>query len=394
MPFPFNTGHKMKLLLITSSFPQNNRISGVFIPDTIHALNSFGVSVHVLTQNCDGRESITNELWPGCFVTYFGWAGGSTPLVEIMKQKAGMFYAFQYLIKALLSGRRICRVWKPDIIFAEWLIPAGFIARILSVLTGTPYCCRALGSDIYTALSGSLLGPLIKNVARNSSLLFADGFDLCRKTSAIAQGKECHFAATARKLENKKSGFSPFDDKGLFTFCSVGRLHQVKGFNFLIRACSILLGKGINFRCYIVGDGEEKEALENLIKSSALEKKVLLTGRLEDGDISDLFRHADCIVIPSLSESIPLVLSEAVNAQKPLIVTNVGDMGFLAEKYNLGYVVEAGNHHLLAEALIKMGNVKLRASFFNKQLYDELSSILSVEAGAKVIFDKIRGMKK
>jgi glycosyltransferase involved in cell wall biosynthesis len=382
----------MKMLLITSSFPQNNRISGVFIPDTIHALNSFGVSVHVLTQNCEGSASITSELWPGCTVTYFGWSGGGTPLIERMKQKLGIFYAIQYLIKSLFSGRRICRNWKPDIIFAEWLIPAGFTSRILSILTGIPYCCRALGSDIYIALSSSLLGPLIKSVAKNSSILFADGFDLCRKTSALANGKECHFAATARKLENKKSGFSPFDDRGLFTFCSVGRLHQVKGFNFLIMACSILLEKGINFRCYIIGDGEEKEALKILIKSLDLDKKVILTGRLEDGDISDLFHHTDCIAIPSLSESIPLVLSEAVNAKKPLIVTNVGDMGFLAEKFNLGYVVEKENYNALAEALIKMSNTEIRSSFSNKQNYEELSSILSPDSGAKAIYEKIKGL--
>ena len=384
----------MKLLLITSSFPQNDLISGIFIPDTIRALNRLGVSVHVLTQNCYGSEALTNELWPGCAVTYFGWAGGSTPLISIMKQRSGMFYALQYLIKAVLAGKSICRNWNPDVIFAEWLIPAGFIARILSALTKIPYCCRALGSDVYVASNHSLWGPLIKNVAQNSSFLFADGFDLCRKTSNIAREKECYFAATARKLNNKKSNFSPGTDSGLFTFCSVGRLHHVKGFDVLIKACSILWEKGINFRCYIVGSGEQKEKLEELIEKLALGQKVILTGRLEDGDISALLQYVDCVVIPSRSESIPLVLSEAVNVQKPLVVTDVGDMGFLAEKYNLGYVVEAGNHQNLACALIKMSNIKLRSSFYNRQRYDELSSILSVEAGAKVIFDKIAELVK
>jgi glycosyltransferase involved in cell wall biosynthesis len=384
----------MKMLLITSSFPQNNRIGGVFIPDTIRALNSFGVSVHVLTQNCEDSATITSELWPGCTVTYFGWSGRSTPLIEIMKQKLGMFYAIQYLIRGLFSGIRICRNWKPDIIFAEWLIPAGFTARILSILTGIPYCCRALGSDIYIELSGSLLGPLIENVARNSSLLFADGFDLCKKTSAIANGKECHFAATARKLSDKKSGFIHFDDSGLFTFCSLGRLHQIKGLYFLINACSILRNKNINFKCYIVGDGEEKENLQYLINSLAMDKNIILTGRLEDGDVSDLFHHVNCIVIPSLSESIPLVLSEGVNAHKPLIVTNVGDMGYLAEKYKLGYVVEKENPVELAEALIKMSNAEVRNSFYDKQNYDTLTSILSPDSGAKVIYEKIKGLKK
>jgi glycosyltransferase involved in cell wall biosynthesis len=384
----------MKLLLITSSFPQNDLISGVFIPDTIRALNGLGVSVHVLTQNCYGSEALTNELWTGCAVTYFGWSGGSTPLVSMMKQRSGMLHALQYLIKSVLAGKRICRNWKPDVIFAEWLIPAGFIARILSALTKIPYCCRALGSDVYIASNNILWGPLIKNVARNSSFLFADGFDLCVKTSNIARGKKCYFAATARKLKNKRSNFLPGTDTGLFTFCSVGRLHHVKGFAVLIKACSILGEKGINFRCYIVGSGEEKEKLEDLIEKSALGQKVILTGRLEDGDISALLQHVDCVVIPSISESIPLILSEAVNVQKPLVVTDVGDMGFLAEKYKLGYVVEAGNHQNLAGALIEMSDMKLRSFFYNRERYDELSAILSVDAGAKVIFDKIAGLVK
>ena len=125
-----------------------------------------------------------------------------------------------------------------------------------------------------------------------------------------------------------------------------------------------------------------------------MDKNVILTGRLEDGDLSDLFRHVDCIVIPSLSESIPLVLSEGVNANKPFIVTNVGDMGYLAEKYKLGYVVEKENYNDLAEALIKMSNAKIRASFYDKHNYDELSSILSPESGAKAIYEKIKGFKK
>ena len=56
--------------------------------------------------------------------------------------------------------------------------------------------------------------------------------------------------------------------------------------------------------------------------------------------------------------------------------------------------MEAGNHQNLACALIKMSNIKLRSSFYNRQRYDELSSILSVEAGAKVIFDKIAELVK
>jgi glycosyltransferase involved in cell wall biosynthesis len=384
----------MKLLLITSSFPKHGSIGGMFIPDTIRSLNKLGIDVHVLTQNCYSFKTDYELLWPGCEVTYFGWNGKDVPLISLFKKGFyGVFLVFQYFINGFFAGRRIRNNWKPVLIFAEWLIPAGLIAYLLSLFTNIPYCCRALGSDVYIAANNTFLRPLIKHIAKKSSLLFADGFDLCRKTSALADGKECYFAAPARKLENIKSDFLHLDDTGLFTFCSLGRLHQVKGFDFLIKACSILQKKNINFRCYIVGDGEEKEDLKYLINSLAVDKNVILTGRLEDGDVSDLFRHVDCIVIPSLSESIPLVLSEGVNAHKPLIVTNVGDMGYLAEKYKLGYVVEKENYNDLAEALINMSNTKIRASFYDKHNYDELSSILSPDSGAKAVYEKIKGLK-
>jgi glycosyltransferase involved in cell wall biosynthesis len=386
---------EMKILLITSSFPRHDSIAGVFIPDTIRALNALGAKVHVLTQNCDGAQTITKSLWGGCDITYFGWKGGNIPLVELIRQRAsGIFLVLQYLINGSVAGRRICRNWQPDIIFAEWLIPAGFIARIISVLSGIPYACRALGSDVYIAAANPLIRPLIKRIARKSILLFADGFDLCRKTSLLAGGKECFFAATARKLEIKKanSTFRPLPDENRFTFCCIGRLHKVKGQDILIKACALLLQRGISFRCYLVGAGEEKENLEKLIKSLSLEQNVILTGRLEDADVAGLISKIDCVVIPSRSESIPLVMSEGLSALKPFIVSNVGDMGFLAEKYNLGYVVQPEDQNELACALMKMNDFKLRSAFYNKQRYEELAAILSVEAGAGIIYDKIRGL--
>ncbi len=384
----------MKLLLITSSFPKHGSIGGIFIPDTIRSLNKLGMDVHVLTQNCDSFKTDYELLWPGCEVTYFGWNSKDVPLISLFKKGfSGVFLVFQYFINGFFAGRRICIKWKPDIIFAEWLIPAGLIAYLLSLFTNIPYCCRALGSDVYIAAKNTFLRPLLKHITRKSTLLFADGFDLCQKTSALANGKECYFAATARKMGNITSSLKIKNDFKRFTFCCIGRLHQVKGQDILVKACDILFKKGVDFQCYLIGEGEERKNIEKLLKNLSLEQNVLLTGKLEDSQMMALLQKAHCVVIPSLSESIPLVLMEAVSAKKPLIVSNVGDMGLLAEKYNLGYVTQAGDHNSLAEALVKMSDSKILASFCNEQNRNELASILSVEAGAKVIFEKIRGIQ-
>lgn len=382
----------MKILLVTSSFPHENSVAGLFIPDTIRALNALGAEVHVLTQNCNGSHTTQENLWEGCIVTGFGWNGGNIPLVELVRKRAsGIFLVVQYLINGFFEGMHVCRKWKPDIIFAEWLIPAGFIARILSIFSGIPYACRALGSDVYIAAANPFIRPIIRHIAKKSVLLFADGFDLCKKTSNLASGRECFFAATARKLESRKEtkAYLPMPDANYFTFCCVGRLHPVKGQDILIKACAVLRETGISFRCYLVGAGEEKEKLERLISSLSLEQSVILTGGLESAEVIDFISNVDCMVIPSRSESIPLIMSEGIYARKPFIVSNVGDMGFLAEKHHLGPVVPSENHDELARALVKMSDDGYRASFYDKTQYAMLASILSVEAGAKTIYDKI-----
>jgi colanic acid/amylovoran biosynthesis glycosyltransferase len=382
----------MKILLLTSSFPRFGRISGLFIPDTIRILNKQGADVHILTQNCDSRETCNEELWTGCRATYFGWRGGDTPLVSLFKKRGfyGIILALQYFFNGFKTGLSLCRKWKPDILFAEWLIPAGLLARLLSCATGTPYGCRALGSDVYQASENALFRPIIKHVAKNSSLLFADRFDLCNRTSALACGKSCHFAATARQTGNKRSDYTFGDDSNRFTFCCVGRLHPVKGQDVLIKACEILSRRGIAFRCYLVGSGEQKDNLERLIKILSLQNDVILTGQLEDGDITYLLQKVDCAVIPSRSESIPMILMEAVAAKKPLILTDAGDMGFLAQKFKLGYVVESEDSDKLADAMISMSDPNVRNSFYNQESYEALASILSVESGAKIIYEKIK----
>ena len=74
-------------------------------------------------------------------------------------------------------------------------------------------------------------------------------------------------------------------------------------------------------------------------------------GRLADAELYALYAACDCVVIPSRSESIPIVLSEALQAGKPLIVTDVGDMGSIVREHHLGEVVPSEDPPSLARAM-------------------------------------------
>lgn len=100
---------------------------------------------------------------------------------------------------------------------------------------------------------------------------------------------------------------------------AVGRLHSVKNHAFLLRACSQLRDRGVQFRCVIVGEGPERHRLELLINELDLSDIVSLAGQIEHHHMNRYYQLADLVVLTSHSEGIPLVLMEAMAYGKTVL---------------------------------------------------------------------------
>lgn len=98
---------------------------------------------------------------------------------------------------------------------------------------------------------------------------------------------------------------------------SVGRLSKEKGFADLIEIFSNIESE--DWTLSIVGDGDEKENLEALIKDNNLEGKVILTGFLNKEELYKLYENSSLYVMTSFEESFGLVLVEASSFGLPLI---------------------------------------------------------------------------
>jgi len=88
---------------------------------------------------------------------------------------------------------------------------------------------------------------------------------------------------------------------------AVGRLHSVKQFDLLI---SIYAKLKTDYKLYIVGDGPEKEKLQNLIKNLNLENKIFLEGQKKN--VYEYYKRAKIFVLTSKHEAFPNVLLEAL----------------------------------------------------------------------------------
>jgi len=139
------------------------------------------------------------------------------------------------------------------------------------------------------------------------------------------------------------SQLQPASEARPFCLLAVGRLHSVKNYSFLIQACSSLRAQGLDFLCWIVGDGPERSSLERQIARLGLQDHVHLTGHVPRHDLVSYYRHADLVVMTSKSEGIPLVLMEAMSHEKVVLAPAITGIPELVDDRRTGFLYEPGS---------------------------------------------------
>ena len=128
-----------------------------------------------------------------------------------------------------------------------------------------------------------------------------------------------------------------------FCLLSVGRLHRVKDYRFLIQACAALRDQGLDFLCWIVGEGPERPALESQIATLGLQGRVYLIGHVPRTDLPGYYRYADLVVTTSKSEGVPVVLMEAMAHEKLVLAPAITGIPELVEHQRTGFLYQPGS---------------------------------------------------
>lgn len=126
---------------------------------------------------------------------------------------------------------------------------------------------------------------------------------------------------------------------------AIGQLRAVKGFDVLIQAM-----QGIDAELWIVGEGEERAHLEQLIQQTQQQHKIKLLGYRKD--VHELLSQVDLHVISSLSEGGPYTFAESLLIKTPVISTRVGvPQNYLPEQFLTSVNDVSGLHHLIQTTL-------------------------------------------
>jgi colanic acid/amylovoran biosynthesis glycosyltransferase len=160
-----------------------------------------------------------------------------------------------------------------------------------------------------------------------------------------------------------------------FTLLTVGRLCAAKDHAFLLRACAQLRMRGVNFDCFIAGDGPERRRLQSLIRKYGLDQQVTLLGHVPHQQMDSLYDQADVVVLTSRSEGIPLVLMEAMARGKIVLAPAITGIPELVIPGKTGFLYQAGSLDDLLDRLLLIRSL-LQAQN-HPHLHPELDSTAS-----------------
>lgn len=141
---------------------------------------------------------------------------------------------------------------------------------------------------------------------------------------------------------------------------SVGTLAERKGFRHLVRACHTLKRRGYDLHCDIIGEGEQRPELENLISELSLNETVTLCGALRHEEVIDKYQNATMFVLPCVQSStgnmdgIPNVVAEAMAMQLPVVSSRISGVPELVEHNISGLLTDPGDESAIVEAIVRL----------------------------------------
>lgn len=256
-----------------------------------------------------------------------------------IKNRRHFFSFLRYVDKAFFYKRYVedlilSKVIKPEetIFYSFWFYPVTFALAMLTDKYGISFSCRAHGYDLYDE----------RVVFRSHSIRSYTLSKISHVYPCSKQGRDYmrkQYPAYAYKIdvsylgcEKKYRIFNPkSEDKKSIKFFTCARLHPVKRlpmtYNILADVAKHFVE--INFTWDIVGDGDEREKLEELISENQVHNfSVNLMGAKSNKEVHYIYsnNHIDWGILLSESEGFGISVCEQLAYKIPAIVTTVGGL--------------------------------------------------------------------
>lgn len=265
----------------------------------------------------------------------------------------GQDYAIKRFLQAGFIAAHLLR-HPVDAIHAHFASSATRVAYLVSQMIGLPYSFTAHAKDIYQE---EVDPASLRSKIRHARFVVTVSRYNQQYLQEIMQGE----TADVRSLYNgvDLNLFSPTIQMARHPnlILSVGRLVAKKGFDVLIQACAELFRQGTSFECVIIGEGEDRQHLVDMVASLDLQAHIRLVGPQPQEKVLLAYQQAALFTLPCViaadgnRDGLPTVLLEAMACGLPVISTKVTGVPEIIDHGVNGLLVEPGNAVALAEAI-------------------------------------------
>jgi glycosyltransferase involved in cell wall biosynthesis len=169
---------------------------------------------------------------------------------------------------------------------------------------------------------------------------------------------------------------------------NISALEYYKGHRFLVEAVALLKPRYPDMVCVIVGGGAEAEELRRLAEASGVAGNVVFTGFLR-GDAAPMISAMDVFVHPTLEDSFPYVVQEAMALGRPIVATAVGGIPEQIVDGESGRVVPPGDARALADAVRELLDDPARARSFAENAAARRERLFSVGKMIKGVIEAL-----
>ena len=131
-------------------------------------------------------------------------------------------------------------------------------------------------------------------------------------------------------------------------------LEDIYNVGCVIKAFTIVQNNYPGATLAIIGDGSQRQMLENLVKESGIEKKVVFHGRVAHEQIYSLYDENDIFINASNVDNMPGTILEAYACGLPIVTTKAGGIPYIVKNRSTGLLVDCNDCEGLAKGVIEL----------------------------------------
>ena len=133
----------------------------------------------------------------------------------------------------------------------------------------------------------------------------------------------------------------------------MGRLSEEKGVLNFVRAITLTLKQRNDLKFLIGGDGQLRDQIEKYLEKKDLNDKIKFMGWVPHDKVPEYLNELKLLVVPSYTESGPLIALEAMSCGTPILATPVGHILNIVEDGETGFIMEDNSPECIAKNVIR-----------------------------------------